>query len=352
MLKSKNDLANSFILYYPGSRNNRSGNRKPSKEIEFMETDNSNNENSKSIWESPGEITLSDYDNLFQEHFSKFESLLKVKTYGEVNIAEETWAGLKEELQKHGKVVIDDSLKTKLLIDSGKILVNIQSKVKREKPVSTPPVEEEIHYEPGELIQWYRNLKKSSLIIGGLSIFTFIIIIVTSYTIISLKMDISNLFDQIQALESTLNSQEEKTEKKQRYINSLRDIITLKNKILIKYDKIVDIKKSKQADAEKESGSKYDEKVFSNYLHYLIKSGQTKMIPALLERKFNLDVLNSDGKTALMVACEKGNYKLVKMLIKAGADPAIETTDGQTAISMAKKKGSKKIVKYLKKKIE
>ena len=56
-----------------------------------------------------------------------------------------------------------------------------------------------------------------------------------------------------------------------------------------------------------------------------------------------------DGRTALMVACKKGNegLELVKYLVANGADPKDQDEHGNTALSIARSKRAEKLIAFL-----
>jgi ankyrin repeat protein len=62
---------------------------------------------------------------------------------------------------------------------------------------------------------------------------------------------------------------------------------------------------------------------------------------------FNVNTLNTAGKTALMVACERGKVGLVKQLLDRKADPNVAGRDGITALILAAQNDQPDIVKLL-----
>ena len=58
----------------------------------------------------------------------------------------------------------------------------------------------------------------------------------------------------------------------------------------------------------------------------------------------DINTLNEDGKTALHIACEAGQYEIVSYLLDSGADMTILDDDGREAINYAKLSGYKKII--------
>jgi ankyrin repeat protein len=62
---------------------------------------------------------------------------------------------------------------------------------------------------------------------------------------------------------------------------------------------------------------------------------------------FNVNTQNTAGKTALMVACERGKSSLVKQLLDRKADPNLAGRDGATALILAAQNDQPDIVKIL-----
>src|ERR1700737_2010584 len=62
---------------------------------------------------------------------------------------------------------------------------------------------------------------------------------------------------------------------------------------------------------------------------------------------FNVNAQNTAGKTALMVACERGKTGLAKQLLDRKADPNIAGVDGVTALILAAQNDQPEIVKIL-----
>jgi ankyrin repeat protein len=58
-------------------------------------------------------------------------------------------------------------------------------------------------------------------------------------------------------------------------------------------------------------------------------------IDILLAGKAALDLADNRGRTALMIAAERGHHDIVEALRKAGADPSLKDRDGQSAFELA-----------------
>lgn len=61
-----------------------------------------------------------------------------------------------------------------------------------------------------------------------------------------------------------------------------------------------------------------------------------------------MDFKTKNGKTALHIACENGNYDIVQVLVKSGASVDAQTNDGKTALHIASEKGLVNIVEVSK----
>jgi ankyrin repeat protein len=72
-----------------------------------------------------------------------------------------------------------------------------------------------------------------------------------------------------------------------------------------------------------------------------------KALTLFLAADFNVNAQNTAGKTALMVACERGKTGLVKQLLDRKADPNVTGADGITALILAAQNDQPDIVKIL-----
>jgi ankyrin repeat protein len=70
-------------------------------------------------------------------------------------------------------------------------------------------------------------------------------------------------------------------------------------------------------------------------------------IDALIQRNIDLDVKNSQGKTALMKAVEIGSVSIVNKLLRAGASKVLQDNDGKTVLDLAVLNNDKVISKLL-----
>lgn len=77
------------------------------------------------------------------------------------------------------------------------------------------------------------------------------------------------------------------------------------------------------------------------------RQGDTEALIEAYERGYPLDVRDSDGNTALMLAAYNGHAKTVQMLIERGADVDIPNSRNQSPIAGAIFKGEEEVVKLL-----
>jgi len=67
------------------------------------------------------------------------------------------------------------------------------------------------------------------------------------------------------------------------------------------------------------------------------KGHKSAVVLLLAQPGIKLDVIDIDGKTALMAAVEQGHAEIAEMLLKAGANVSITDEGGETAASLALK---------------
>ena len=63
--------------------------------------------------------------------------------------------------------------------------------------------------------------------------------------------------------------------------------------------------------------------------------GREACARALLDKGANVDVANSDGFTALMAACQNGHEACARALLDKGAEVDVADSDGDTALMLA-----------------
>ena len=71
-------------------------------------------------------------------------------------------------------------------------------------------------------------------------------------------------------------------------------------------------------------------------LHYAASTGQVKMMALLLENHAYIDAESPNGSTPLMMASMYGSAESVKLLLDGGADPSLKNQQGLTALQFAK----------------
>lgn len=74
------------------------------------------------------------------------------------------------------------------------------------------------------------------------------------------------------------------------------------------------------------------------------KVGNLRILDIILSHEPKINKQNNKGKTALMIASEAGLTQFARKLIDHGADPSIKNNKGNTAMSLASKFGHKHIV--------
>jgi len=72
-------------------------------------------------------------------------------------------------------------------------------------------------------------------------------------------------------------------------------------------------------------------------LHYAASGGQTALISLLLEKSAYIDAESPNGSTPLMMAAMYGSEASVKLLLQEGADPKIKNQQGLTALDFAQR---------------
>ena len=78
------------------------------------------------------------------------------------------------------------------------------------------------------------------------------------------------------------------------------------------------------------------------------ESGLAKLVGMYLSYPdFDVDLQDEIGRTALMLASEKGHIDVVKLLLDAGADVKVTDKMGRTALSMAERRRRKEVVQLL-----
>lgn len=79
------------------------------------------------------------------------------------------------------------------------------------------------------------------------------------------------------------------------------------------------------------------------------QKGNKKVVELFLQAGMNVNTINENGQTALMLSALNGHINTVKLLIKHGAYIDLIDKSGDTALSLASKANHTDIVKLLKK---
>ena len=77
-------------------------------------------------------------------------------------------------------------------------------------------------------------------------------------------------------------------------------------------------------------------------------SGDLRMVRFFLEIGADVNAKNKDGKTAPMVALERGYIEVVKLLLDKGADVNVKDKNGVTALREASWRSDNEMVNLLK----
>ena len=82
-------------------------------------------------------------------------------------------------------------------------------------------------------------------------------------------------------------------------------------------------------------------------INAIVREDVDTLIRCLEEEDIRIDHLDSNGFTALQLACETGNLEIVRLLIDAGADLFIKSHTDETALQIANRYGQFEIAEFL-----
>ncbi len=85
----------------------------------------------------------------------------------------------------------------------------------------------------------------------------------------------------------------------------------------------------------------------NKWFNFVVKQSLGKLVGFFVKNSFDIDVKNENGKTALIIACEKGAATFIRYLLAYGADPNLSADNGTTPLSISVEKKNPKIVKML-----
>jgi hypothetical protein len=79
----------------------------------------------------------------------------------------------------------------------------------------------------------------------------------------------------------------------------------------------------------------------------LMMASDTDVVRMLLDAKVDVNAMNQNGETALMRASERGNANVARMLVDAKADVNVMNQRGRTALMSASESGNATVVQVL-----
>ena len=88
------------------------------------------------------------------------------------------------------------------------------------------------------------------------------------------------------------------------------------------------------------------QKEFNDFISF-VKQGDLEKIRECLSNGVNINAVDSDGKTALMWACQKGHFEVAITLISSGTDINAKDKNGKTAINYSAESGNVELMKLL-----
>ena len=77
------------------------------------------------------------------------------------------------------------------------------------------------------------------------------------------------------------------------------------------------------------------------------KIGNPRMLRIILVHNPDVDAVNNYGETALMIAAENGQFAVVQQLLEKGANIHAKNNDGLTAVDVANRFGHRQVINIL-----
>lgn len=74
-------------------------------------------------------------------------------------------------------------------------------------------------------------------------------------------------------------------------------------------------------------------------MHYAARRGDSAAVKLLASKGYDINAVDGEGYTPLMLAAREGNGKMCQLLISSGADFGMKNAKGETALSIARKHG-------------
>jgi ankyrin repeat protein len=99
--------------------------------------------------------------------------------------------------------------------------------------------------------------------------------------------------------------------------------------------------------------NQYRENVFANYvninkiIHQAIELNNLEVLYYIVENGADVNLLNYDGNTPLLMAIEQQNLEIIQYLVENGADVNLENGDRYTPLLMAIEQQNLEIIQYL-----
>lgn len=83
------------------------------------------------------------------------------------------------------------------------------------------------------------------------------------------------------------------------------------------------------------------------FLHFISLSGMSELIPKVIVTWLEMDMIDDNDMTPVMLAAEKGHKAAVVVLIREGADLSLKNKQGKTALTLARDNAHAQVVEVL-----